>query len=179
MITDFSCDKSPLSGIFNNNDDDIDIEKLLLNKIDYTREEIGTGDNSIISRNVNGLQPEIKQNMYTHISENCVEETVYVESLADKYNRLIKKKQSCESSQGIDENIDNLIANTRSEILNLEIGMIKFRSVWRSLYASIPADQLGRIDVNDALDIKNIQQMLDNVADYDGYKKINLTDKLF
>jgi hypothetical protein len=144
MITDKLFEyESPLNNICNNGDNS-DIKKLLLSPIHYTKTTIGVDNNSIISRNVEGFIPEEKINLFTYISEDCTTDEIYKEPISDKYNRLIKKNQTCdtsrdqnvcENSESSDENIDNLISNINTEITNINSTITKIRTIWKSNYA--------------------------------------------
>lgn len=125
---------------------DIDINKLLLNKIEYEKSTI---DDSITTRTVKGYSNDVDDNTFTYILNDCEKENIFDDTLEDKYERLIKNNQTCESSkdqtvcqdpESMDENLDNLIKNITNEISAINRKISKIRFIWKANYAYLKKD---------------------------------------
>ena len=133
----------------NHSTTDIDNNKLLLSKIEYEKTTIA---DSITSRNVKGYSNDVDDNTFTYILNDCNKENIFDVPLEDKYERLIKNNQTCESSkeqtvcqdpESMDDNLDNLIQTITNEISIINRKITQIRFIWKANYAYLSDKNLS------------------------------------
>jgi hypothetical protein len=140
------------------------IDDLIFKQINYTKEivnvDVGGDEENLIFRDVN-FTPKPEKNLFNYISDDCNPPTIFEESTEEKYQRLIKKQKSCDSSNDLDENIDNLINNITSEISAINGEITRTRILTRAPWAYLQEDDLI-FEEEDKKILKKCNEILQN-----------------
>ena len=118
------------------------IDTLLFKRIDYTKENIEVDGEELTSRNVN-ITPKPEKNLFNYISDDCNPPVIFEEPTKQKYERLIKMQKPCDSSSNLEENIDSLISNMKSEISAINSKITKIRTLTRAPWAYLQEEDLN------------------------------------
>lgn len=136
------------------------INDLIFKQIDYIKETIEVDGENLTSRDVN-FTPHVETNLFNYISDDCNPPTIYEESTKEKYTRLLTQQKSCDSSSSLEENIDSLISNMKSEISAINGKITRIRTLTRAPWAYLELGELI-IEEDDKNILENCNAVLQN-----------------
>lgn len=168
----------PIYSPLNNVNEKLNIQDLLLNKINYTEKKIiinDTDDNNnndnIISRNVNVILKQNTQTSYTHLINDCATTNKKPNIKKDEYYDIIIKRK--EEGQSEEENIENLIKNIKIKMDNVQQQILTTKLNWQVVWSSLPNTNDYDIEDEDLKFIEDINKKLQPYID-DDTKELHL-----